>query len=97
MDAAVITRGEVLRPAEEARQKNMDHQKLAITRSLTLLEAHLPSSGTPDIGAIAVACALGYLDFRFADDGWRGQFPRLLQWFESISVLPGLATTIPPG
>ncbi|WP_284947640.1 glutathione S-transferase N-terminal domain-containing protein [Acidisoma cladoniae] len=97
MDAAVMTRGEVLRPAEEARQKNMDHQKLAITRSLTLLEAHLPSSGTPDIGAISVACALGYLDFRFADDGWRGQFPRLLQWFESISALPGLATTIPPG
>jgi len=97
MDAAVMTRGEVLRPAEPARQKNIDHQKAAVARSLAVLEAQLPSAGTPDIGTLAVACALGYLDFRFAEDGWRGQFPRLLHWFEGISSLPGLSTTIPPG
>ena len=98
VDASEIAWDEMLRPAEPARQKNIDHQKAAVNRSLAMLEAHLPAaSDTPDIGAMAVACALGYLDFRFAEDGWRGRFPRLLHWFEGISTLPGLATTLPPG
>jgi glutathione S-transferase len=98
VDAAEIAWDEVLRPAEPARQKNIDHQKAVVVRSLAMLEAHPPSpASTPDIGAMAVACALGYLDFRFAKDDWRGEFPRLLHWFEEISTLPGLATTVPQG
>jgi glutathione S-transferase len=96
MDAGVLARGESLRPAEDARQANIDRQKAAVARSLALLEAHPPSDGLPDIGGITVACALGYLDFRYAADGWRDHHPRLTQWFAGFSTLPGIAQTAPP-
>lgn len=38
--------------------------------------------GRVDIGAIAVACALWYLDLRFADFGWRGRHPAVAHWFD---------------
>ena len=35
------------------------------------------------IGQIAIVCALGYLDFRFADLAWRDGRGRSAAWFES--------------
>jgi glutathione S-transferase len=95
MDAAVMARGEIMRPQEAARQANIERQKVAVTRGLALLEEHPPSDGLPDIGGISVACALGYLDFRFAEDAWRDHHPRLAHWFEGVSALPGIAETVP--
>ena len=97
MDAAVAARGEIVRPQEAARQANIERQKAAVARSLAVLEDHPPSDGLPDIGSISVACALGYLDFRYADDAWRNNHPRLAHWFEGVSALPGIAETAPPG
>ena len=97
MDAAVMARGEIVRPHEAARQANVERQKAAVARGLDLLEDQPPSDGLPDIGAISVACALGYLDFRFAEDAWRDHHPRLAQWYERVSTLPGIAQTAPPG
>jgi glutathione S-transferase len=96
MEAAVMARGEILRPQEAARQANIARQKAAVARGLAMLEDQPPSDGLPDIGGISVACALGYLDFRFADDAWRDHHPRLAQWFEGVSALPGIAETAPP-
>ena len=97
MDAAVMARGEIMRPQEAARQANIERQKAAVARGLAVLEDHPACDGLPDIGSITVACALGYLDFRFADDAWRDHHPRLAHWFESASALPGIAGSGPPG
>jgi glutathione S-transferase len=97
MDAAVLARGEITRPEEAARTAVIARQKAAVARSLALLEDHPPSDGLPDIGSISVACALGYLDFRFAADAWRDHHPRLAHWFAGFSALPGIAQTAPPG
>ncbi|WP_419758344.1 glutathione S-transferase N-terminal domain-containing protein [Acidisoma sp.] len=97
MDAAVAARGEIMRPQEAARQANIERQKAAVARGLSVLEDHPPSDGLPDIGSISVACALGYLDFRYADDAWRDHHPRLAHWFKGVSALPGIADTAPPG
>jgi len=50
-----------------------------------------------DIGTVTLGCALGYLDFRFPDIGWRGKNPNLAGWFETFSALPGMQATKPPG
>ena len=50
---------------------------------------------SPDIGSIAVACALGYLDFRYGSDPWRAGHPKLAAWFEEFSKNPGIAQTVP--
>jgi glutathione S-transferase len=94
LDSAVGTRGEIAKPKEAARDAWMARQKEIIARSLAQLEADPPHKAL-DIGSIAVACALGYLDLRFADDNWRAHAPRLAAWFLAFSQNPGIADTVP--
>jgi len=94
MDAAVARRLRAGKPVDETRAAFLDRQKAAIARGLATLEA-TPPEGLADIGAIAVGCALGYLDFRFAEEPWREAHPKLAAWFAAASKLPPLARTVP--
>lgn len=97
MDAAVLARMESVRPQEETRSTVITRQKSAVTRGLTVLEEHPPEAGNPTIGAVSVACALGYLDFRFAAGNWREGHPRLARWLDGFAeAVPGFAETAPP-
>ena len=95
MDAAVLRRGESTRPPEAAREAVMARQQAAMERGLDELEREPPPK-TLDIGSIAVACALGYLDFRFAAEDWRrgGRFWR--RGSRRSASEPALARTAPP-
>jgi glutathione S-transferase len=94
LDAAVGRRGEMAKPPEAGRQAWMARQKAAIDRSVDQLESDLPQDGL-DIGTITLACALGYLDFRFGAEPWRGAHPRLADWFAKIAKHPAIARTAP--
>lgn len=50
-------------------------------------------AGPLTIGHIAIGCALGYLDFRYADMGWRHGRPRLAAWFAGFSARPSMIAT----
>jgi glutathione S-transferase len=86
MDAGILRVYEVRWRDEERReQKWVDHQIGKMTRALAALEAAPPAiHPLPDIGAIAVACALGYMDLRF-EGTWRHDFPRLVHWLDEFS------------
>ncbi|WCR05266.1 glutathione S-transferase [Paracoccus saliphilus] len=45
------------------------------------------------IGHVALACALGQLDFRWSDCAWRGHFPRLAALFATLEARPSVAAT----
>lgn len=45
---------------------------------------------------IAFGVALEYIDFRYPHD-WRGQYPRLAQWWNGIGARDSFVATIPPG
>ncbi len=95
MDAAILRRQNAARPQEQARSAAMERQRLAVSRALDALEQDtLPDH--VDVGTITVACALGYLDFRFAEEPWRPARPRLDQWFATMRQCPELAKTAPP-
>jgi glutathione S-transferase len=47
------------------------------------------------IGHVAVGCALGYLDYRFAGLGWRGIAPRLADWEAELRKRPSFQQTEP--
>ncbi len=94
LDAAVPCRGEQQKPKEEARDAQIGRYMAAIRRTVDALEADLPHNHV-DIGSISVACALGYLDFRFASENWRDGHPKLAAWFEGFSANPAIATTAP--
>ncbi len=94
MDAAILRRMESARPEEAARMAVMERQAAAVNRTLAELERDLPHKAV-DIGTISVACALGYLDFRFAHEPWRPANPRLAAWFAAFADNPGIARTAP--
>lgn len=98
LDAALAMRYEVLlRPEESRLQGWTGGQWAKITRSLDALEtrwmAHL--AGPVCIGQIALGCALGYLDFRFADRPWRDGRPALSGWEGRFALRPSMQATTP--
>lgn len=48
-----------------------------------------------DIGHIAIGTSLSYLDFRFADEEWRQDHPRLAHWHETFAARPAVRATEP--
>ena len=99
LDAALLMTYEArLRPEESRWPEWIEGQWGKIARACTALEdrwmSHL--SGPFDIGQIAVACALGYVDFRHGARGWRDGHPQLAAWFEKIESRPSLDATRPP-
>ena len=95
MDAAVLMRyEEAARPKELRWQGWIDGQLLKVRTILDALEGE-NLDGTFDIGTISIACALGYLDLRFASERWRSTRPRLAEWTAAIGKRPSLEATAP--
>jgi glutathione S-transferase len=98
LDAAVLSRYETaLRPEALRWDDWFAGQQQKITRSLDQLEQSCSSwNERLDIGSISIACALSYLDFRFAALNWRAERATLHHWYESFAQRPSIATTPPP-
>lgn len=98
LDAALLARYEaVARPAECRWSAWTDGQMRKITRTLDHFEANIAAiDGVVDIGTISVGCGLGYIDFRFADLGWRPSRPKLAAWYAGFGERPSMVATRPP-
>lgn len=84
-DAALLIRYETAMRRPELRdQEAIDLQQGKIDRALAALEAAPPASPI-DIGHVALACALGYLDLRF-EGAWRATHPKLVAWLEAFAA-----------
>jgi len=103
LDASILTVYEGhWRASEHHEQKWLDHHAGKVARGLAALESAPPAldaapQALPNVGQIALACALGYRDFRFGED-WRGEHPRLVAWLDHFAVrVPAFAATKPAG
>jgi glutathione S-transferase len=75
----------------------LDLKRRAITRSLDQLERQvLELEGRVDLGTIAIAVALAYLDLRGAVGEWRGGRPGLSAWHAGFCRRPSMLATAPP-
>ncbi len=83
MDAAVGRRQLLVNGAGPEHALVRRHRE-ATGRTLDWLEREPPSQHV-DVGTISIACALSYLDLRFADEDWRRERPNLAAWFDTIS------------
>lgn len=101
LDAALLLRYEVTARAENLRSKEwQDGQMDKLVTSLAGMErsfgeAGASPEGRTDIGTISIGCALGYLDFRFADFDWRKSHPKLAAWYAKFAELPAMKATVP--
>lgn len=99
LDAALLLRYEsVMRPEPKRWAEWMAGQSDKIDSSLNAMEGAYFDTLTSGFhaGAVASACALGYLDFRFADRDWRRTHPKLAGWYASVAVRPSMVKTAPP-
>lgn len=87
MDASILLVYEKrFRPEEHWVAKWTGYQSEKIARTLDVLEAAPPAiSGIPNVGHIALACALGYLDLRF-EGKWRAEYPKLVAWLDGFAA-----------
>jgi glutathione S-transferase len=98
MEAAVLVGYEArTRPEERRHVPWVEAQWDKIARGLDAVEARWMShlAGPLDAGQIGIGCALGYLDFRLADRGWRDGRPALAGWEARFAERPAMQATRP--
>jgi glutathione S-transferase len=94
MDVIVLRLGEQNRPEEQRSDKHLAAFRLKIATTLDRVEREAGDlAGAVTIGHIAIACALGHLDFRFAADAWRNGRPSLAAWYDAFSQRPSMQAT----
>ncbi|SEL58413.1 Glutathione S-transferase [Pseudoxanthomonas sp. GM95] len=95
LDALILWRNE--RERAQPLQALIEAFVLKTEASLAMLdgEAEALAAAPFGIGQISIACALGYLDYRFDDVGWRAKAPALAAWFATVAARPSFAATEP--
>lgn len=99
IDAGVVANLERRREPSLISQTWIDRQIAAVGRALDELEvAGGNLFADQQIGRleITLASALGYLDLRLDDLGWRNDRPQLSAWFGTIGNRASIAATYPP-
>ncbi len=73
----------------------LDAQWGKASRAVAALETRwMPLLNGPlHMGQISVACALGYLDLRHSDRGWRDQHTTLAAWFDQFAQRDSMVAT----
>jgi glutathione S-transferase len=92
IDAAFGTVIERRRPADKQWDDWIARQRRAIERSLRVAAVR---PGRFDLGDIALACGLAYLDFRLPEITWREAHPALAAWLDEVGRRPSMAATKP--
>ena len=98
MESAVsITYESRLRPENEQSSSWMEAQWSKVLHAVKALDdgEFKAMDGEMNMGQIAVACALGYLDFRHDARQWRSGHSSLASWNDKMMKLPALIKTIP--
>ncbi len=96
LDATQPRRREIALPQDDGRKSYIELQQGKVSRALDVLEKEAGSLGMlTTIGEITIGCALGYLDFRYANEPWRPGHPELEAWYAKVVKLPPLAETMP--
>ncbi|MFN3845448.1 MAG: glutathione S-transferase [Paracoccaceae bacterium] len=98
LDAAILMVYESrIRPEDKRFSPWVEGQWAKINRAIDVLETrwidHL--DGPLDIGQIATACALGYLDFRHSSRNWRKGRASLAEWEAGFAKRPSMLATAP--
>ena len=99
-DAALLARQQWMRDQklEQPLPDDWWHRRQydTVFAGMSQLEKEIKQLETrPNLGTIAVACALEYWDFRFADHPWREKCPKLAEWLNIFAERPSMVATRP--
>jgi glutathione S-transferase len=95
LEMMVLLRDERMRASPSAiHMASAAARKTAVLKSLEQ-EAPDLAAAPFGIGHIAIGCALSYLDFRYADEDWRKDHPRIAAWHAAFAARPSVRATEP--
>jgi glutathione S-transferase len=84
------------RPPAIQHQPWLDYQRAKVVRGLMALAKAPPDPARFEVGTIAAACSLGYLDLR-KQVAWRSDIPALVPWLDAFRAShPEFDATRPP-
>jgi glutathione S-transferase len=101
LDACVAIVKERQRPEGERSQEWISRQYGKIHASMDAMDKSLGEHTycmgiNYSLADVAVGCALGYMNFRFADLDWRTGHPNLARLFDKLSARQSFIDTVPP-
>jgi len=100
-DAAIAIVYERRRPADKQFADAIARQQGKVDRALKAIAEELGdktwcSGDHYSLSDIAVGCALGFLDLRLSDIGWRKLYPNLVKLADKLAQRPAFHDTEPP-
>ena len=100
MDAALTSVREQARPVAQQSETELLRQREKISRSLDrceqLIQEGKIATDSLNLATIAIACAIGYLNFRRVSPGWCVDRPLLVKLAETLFQRESFARTEPP-
>ncbi len=101
LDACVTVVKEQQRPKEQQSAEWIERQLSKVTASLTAMDGSLGDHAwcmgvNYSLADVAVGCALGYLDLRFASMAWRDSHANLTRLYDKLALRPSFIDTAPP-
>jgi glutathione S-transferase len=95
LDMLVLLRDERMRAnPSDVHKASAAVRKAAVLKCLEQ-EAEALAATPFSIGHVAIGCALSYLDFRYADEDWRKDRPRIARWHATFAARPSVRATEP--
>lgn len=95
LDMLVLLRDERMRSSpSDAHKASAAARRAAVLKSLDG-EADSLAATPFGIGHVAIGCALSYLDFRYADEDWRKDHPRIASWHATFAARASVRATEP--
>lgn len=97
LDAGLLTRYETFLRPEALRWSDwVSGQSTKVTQSLDALENDIELLAGPiNLGQIAIACAIGWLEFRKPVGETRPSRPQLYKWYDEFVKRPSMQATMP--
>lgn len=101
LDAIVLVRLETLqREASQRSDKWVARQMAKVEAGLAVMAKDLGNQAwcagaALTLADIAVGAALGYIEFRYPEIGWRSQYPNLAKHYASLMARPAFADSVP--
>ncbi len=96
LDAGLLVRQETMRDAPIRSQDWVDQQSAKMLAAIARLDEDSQWRSAPlDLGQIAVACALGWVNFRLPEVDWETNHPRLADWHRPIAARTSMVSTAP--
>jgi glutathione S-transferase len=97
LDALILWRNERERPNAQQLPELIEAFKTKLAAGIRQLEREADAlcAAPFAVGHIAIGCALGYIDQRFADLDWQPEHPQLAGWHASFKRRPSVLSTEP--